>query len=197
MIRRLAVIGCVMVSMGSVARAECVSDNSNFGRVTCMGGQDKVKPKAKRTKGRHQATDANGNAALAIVHSKSGKTAKVRSIYAGQFQGLIDDLESAGYRIDFMGGWRKSGSCRVCDAHPAGRAIDINQTARNRVTRRFPSDVTRIAARHGVCHGAIWGDADRGHFEIADASRSNKCRAIAQGWPRTIAQHGSSAEVIP
>lgn len=131
------------------------------------------------------ALDANGN--LATVRSKSGKTAKVAPRYRSQFQALIDDLERDGYRIEFMGGWRKWGSCRQCDAHPAGRAIDINQTARNRVTRRFPSDVTTIAARHGLCHGAIWGNADRGHFEIADASRSTQCRALAQkSWPRVV-----------
>lgn len=136
---------------------------------------------------RGQVIDANGN--LATVRSASGKTAKVGVRWQTQFQGLIDDLEAEGYRIEFMGGWRKWGTCRKCDAHPKGRALDINQTARNRVTRRFPSDVTRIAARHGLCHGAIWGNADRGHFEVADASRSTKCRAVARkGWPRIVEQ---------
>lgn len=139
------------------------------------------------------ALDTKGN--LATVRSASGKTAKVAARYRAAFQALIDDLESQGYRIEFMGGWREWRSCRRCDAHPAGRAIDINQTARNRVTRRFPSDVTRIAARHGLCHGAIWGDADRGHFEVADVSRSTACRVLARkSWPR-IVEHGPGVSV--
>jgi hypothetical protein len=158
--------------------------------VTCFDGDrvvqcqtvERVKKHKRAAKAR---TDANGN--LVTVRSATGKTAKVAARYRAAFQALVDDLEASGYHVDFMGGWRAWGSCRNCNAHPAGRAIDINQTARNRVTRRFPSGVTEIAARHGICHGAIWGNPDRGHFEIADASRSTQCRAIAnKGWPRVV-----------
>jgi hypothetical protein len=58
----------------------------------------------------------------------------------------------------------------MCNMHPRGLAIDINQTGRNRVTRRFPSGVTALAAQHGLLHGAVWNNADAGHFELLSAS---------------------------
>jgi hypothetical protein len=121
--------------------------------------------------------DANGN--LAAVRSRDGHVAWVAPRYRRQFQDFINALQREGYRIKFMGGWRAHGTCRECDAHPHGRAIDINQLARNRVTSRFPSNVTALAERFGLCHGAIWDRPDTGHFEIAAASRSTQCRALA------------------
>lgn len=147
----------------------------------------KVRRGAKRAVSRG-TNDANGNRAfLTTIRASNGKSAKVASRYARQFQGFIDDLERAGYRIDFIGGWRRHGSCRACDAHPAGRAIDVNQTGRNRVTRSLPPRVTDIAARHGLCHGAIWNSPDRGHFEVAAKSRATSCHRFArEHWPRLV-----------
>ena len=109
---------------------------------------------------------------LTAVHARSGATACVTSSAAGNFQEFVSALESTGYRIDFMGGWRSHGSCRRCDMHPRGLAIDINQTGRSRVTRGFPSGVTALAARYGLLHGAVWPHPDVGHFELVSASAS-------------------------
>lgn len=151
---------------------------NNDGRKVC----DVAKSKGHS----RRVTDANGNW-LVTIKASNGRTAKVAARYSSQFQGFIADLELAGYRIDFIGGWRAHGSCRRCDAHPAGRAIDVNQTARNRVTRRLPPNITTIAARHGLCHGAIWGNPDRGHFEVAEKSRATSCHRFArEHWPRVV-----------
>lgn len=173
----------LLAALASSKAHACTFDND--GRVKCFESTERTVKKAGK---RRASYDANGNrAALATIRASNGRTAKVASRYASQFQSFIDDLESEGYRIDFMGGWRSWGTCRSCDAHPGGRAIDINQTGRNRVTRRLPSNVTAIAARHGICHGAIWGNPDRGHFEIASKSRATSCHQFAnRGWPRIV-----------
>src|SRR5436309_3563358 len=73
---------------------------------------------------------------MSTVRAASGAIACVASHTAAKFQAFVTELESTGYRIDFMGGWRAHGSCRGCNMHPRGLAIDINQTGRNRVTHR-------------------------------------------------------------
>lgn len=137
---------------------------------------------------------------LIEIRSAGGHFAKVASAFAGRFQAFVRDLESGGFRIRFMGGWRSWGSCRGCDAHPRGRALDIDQTARNVTVQRLPANVTQIAARHGLCHGAVWNNPDAGHFEVASGSRSVRCRQIAEAksWPERMGEvKAASAGVSP
>jgi hypothetical protein len=127
--------------------------------------------RASRAREQHPARRASGcGGNLSTVQARSGAVACVASAAAGAMQRFVSALESTGYRIDFMGGWRIHGSCRRCDMHPRGLAIDINQTGRNRVTRAFPPGVTALAARYGLLHGAVWQHADTGHFELLSAS---------------------------
>jgi hypothetical protein len=104
---------------------------------------------------------------LVTLHTAAGLSYRVARSAAEAMRGFVAELEATGYRIAFIGGWRAHGSCRGCMMHPRGLAIDINQTGRNRVTRRLPAGVTEMAARHGLLHGAVWRHADAGHFEIA------------------------------
>lgn len=109
------------------------------------------------------ATASNG-----LVRASSGRTARVNPQYASRFQCLVRGLEAAGYKIDFMGGYRHSkiAGTNRWSKHASGRAIDINQTGRNRVTRRLPHGATAIASACGLLHGAVWRHADAGHFEV-------------------------------
>ncbi len=107
---------------------------------------------------------------LSVVRASSGATACIASSAASHFQAFVAALEATGYRIDFMGGWRAHGTCRYCNMHPRGLALDINQTGRNRITHRFPSGVTALAASYGLLHGAVWSNPDTGHFELLSAS---------------------------
>lgn len=101
------------------------------------------------------------------IRSRSGATAHVSAAHAGKFQAFIDDLESTGYRISFMGGTRRGRCAPPRHKHPCGAAIDINQTARDVVTRRFPPGTNEMARRHGLLHGAEWRRSpDAGHFEV-------------------------------
>ncbi|HUI97087.1 MAG TPA: hypothetical protein VLX44_15130 [Xanthobacteraceae bacterium] len=126
--------------------------------------------RASRVRAPSHARRAADCGRLTTVRAGSGAIACVASAAASAFQGFVSALEATGYRIDFMGGWRAHGSCRRCDMHPRGLAIDINQTGRNRVTHRFPAGVTELAAHYGLLHGAIWSNADTGHFELLSAS---------------------------
>lgn len=105
-----------------------------------------------------------GSANAGNVHAQSGATATVAGDAVGAFQCLISGLDNIGYRIHFMGGWRKHGSVRG-SLHPAGLALDINQFARNVTRPRMPEAATGIANSCGLIHGASWRHADAGHFQ--------------------------------
>lgn len=115
-----------------------------------------------------------------IVAPHSGRTAWLAPAAAPKFQAFVNELEASGYRVGVMSGWRRSGSCRGCDMHPRGLALDIDQTGRNIMPKgkRFPAGVTAMAARHGIGHGAIWSNPDTGHFELMAGSRVH--------WPRLV-----------
>ncbi len=98
-----------------------------------------------------------------VVTAKSGARASVSIVARPHFVCLIDKLEATGYRIDFMGGYAERGNS---SAHPTGNALDINQTGRNVVTRRFPAGVSQMASACGLIHGAMWSNPDQGHFEM-------------------------------
>lgn len=103
-------------------------------------------------------------ASAATVRSSSGATAEVSPTYAHSFQCLVSALDREGYRIDFMGGYRRHGSVPG-SLHPSGGALDINQLSRGRVTRPLPRDATTLARSCGLLHGAVWRHQDQGHFQ--------------------------------
>lgn len=99
------------------------------------------------------------------IRSRSGATARVANSATPAFQCLIDKLDASGYKINFMGGWRKHGSVRE-SLHPAGLALDINQYRRNVTRPRIGPDATAMASACGLIHGAVWRNADAGHFQL-------------------------------
>jgi len=118
----------------------------------------------------HRAIDANGNAATGIVRSgKTGATASVSPRYAPAFQGYVNELESQGASIQFMGGYRH-GRCASYSLHPCGKALDICQFARGRVDARchLPGRraIAAIAERHGLFEGGQWCQSDYGHVQV-------------------------------
>lgn len=102
--------------------------------------------------------------ALTAVHSRSGARAYVSEGSAQKFQCLIDRMDAAGIPIRFMGGWRAHGSVRH-SLHPLGKALDINQHARNVTSPVVPHSATEMAEGCGLVSGARWGYADNGHFQ--------------------------------
>jgi hypothetical protein len=153
--------------------------------------------RSSRASRSHRPVGPRGAAAcggmLSMVRAHSGATACVASRAVAAFQSFVNALEATGYRIDFMGGWRAHGSCRACNMHPRGLAIDINQTGRNRVTRRLPAGVTALAAQYGLLHGAVWDHADAGHFELLSESPTRYAYASADGIVSRKGRHRTAA----
>lgn len=110
-------------------------------------------------------SDANGN----VVSHKTGARATVGAAYAARFQAYIDDLESRGAVIRFIGGVRR-GRCSDAHMHPCGKAIDVCQLSRGRVSPscNLPGrrEIAEIAAAHGLFEGGQWCSSDYGHAQV-------------------------------
>jgi hypothetical protein len=124
---------------------------------------------------------------MVTLKTKSGQRYTVAAHAANAFAGFVNWLESTGYRIAFIGGYsrRKIAGTNIWSHHARGAAIDINQTARNKVTRPLPRNVTAMAAKFGLKHGAVWSDPDAGHFELISARKFALHRTTTQYVRRT------------
>lgn len=124
-----------------------------------------------------------------VVRSKkTGATAHVSPRYAGAFQAYIDDLESRGAAIYYMGGYRK-GPCWAGGLHPCGKALDVCQDSRDHVSGakncHLPgrAELARVAAAHGLFEGGQWCNGDMGHVQVGETAapcRSNLYGAVAK-----------------
>jgi len=165
----------------------CQTDNN--GRTVCELSQGSsvavVKHRShKRSHAKANAVvDANGSAAAGVVVSKkTGATARVGAQYAAAFQAYIDDLESGGASVHFMGGIRR-GSCSNRHMHPCGRALDVCQLSRGRIDRRCnlpgAAVVAEIAERHGLFEGGRWCNSDYGHVQAGVSAAACGERSLA------------------
>lgn len=107
---------------------------------------------------------------LTYITSKSGKRAEVAVPLAKRFQGFINELESTGYKINELGGFRPDGPpAGNVDgkgpqyAHPYGAAIDINWTKNPAFVGKrfgdFPRNSGEIASKYGLGWGSKFDDA--------------------------------------
>lgn len=110
---------------------------------------------------------------LTRVTASSGQNAEVALPLAKRFKGFITDLESTGYKITQMGGFRPDGPPKGNKdgkgpqyAHPYGAAIDINWEANPAFTGDpskkwgdFPSNSGALAGKHGLGWGGHFDDA--------------------------------------
>lgn len=101
------------------------------------------------------------------VCSKTGACASVSPQHASKFKCLINYLDRIGYRIRFMGGYRntKIAGTTITSQHAFGRALDINQTGRNRCVGGCPR-APSVARSCGLFDGSQWRHPDAGHFEV-------------------------------
>jgi hypothetical protein len=126
-----------------------------------------------------QRADRDGP--LATIRTRSGLSTRVASVFQGNFQGFINDLEATGYRITSLGGYFRRQSVRpgggqsgVWSYHALGAAIDINPSTNGFFTRSrtggrtitdMPSNVGQIAAQWGLGWGGNWrSTTDAMHF---------------------------------
>lgn len=113
---------------------------------------------------------------LRQIFSRGGAPFTVASPYADRFQGLLYDLEAAGYPVaaNQSGGYnpRNIAGTRTPSQHAFGRAVDINWTDNPRGSQgKIPADLAKqLAAKHGMTWGGLWKNPDPMHFEIANGT---------------------------
>jgi hypothetical protein len=119
---------------------------------------------------------------LASVQAPGGAKFTVSAGAAPQFQGLVRDLEAAGYKIDpsQSGGYnpRNIAGTNIPSQHASGLAIDIN-SARNqqgaKTASDIPPDLARsLAAKWGLRWGGDFSGNSRDpmHFEVAPSAQA-------------------------
>lgn len=121
---------------------------------------------------------ARGGARLGTFDC-AGVPIRVATAYGQRFEAFCKDMAAAGYRAiaAFTNGYRPWGTCRGCEMHPRGLALDYDQLARDRTAVRMSrSEASRIARRHGLVSGGDWCHGDLGHFEVDVGTNAPPCR---------------------
>jgi hypothetical protein len=126
---------------------------------------------------------------LSTLSTKSGKSFQVASAVSGQFKGFISDLESTGYKIKSIGGYRKAGTGggtgpadpdydKERYSHPYGGSIDINSNQNpygKSLVTDMPSNISEISAKHGLGWGGNWNSVkDAMHFSAIKREGGNR-----------------------
>lgn len=113
---------------------------------------------------------------LVTVKSPGGAGFRVASEAAPQFQGLVNDLEAAGYKINpqTSGGFndRFIAGTKTPSQHAYGLAVDVNwdKNPRGGAAEEIPADLAnKLATKWGLTWGGNWAGASRDpmHFEVA------------------------------
>ena len=118
-----------------------------------------------------------------IRSGKTGEIAHVSPQYAARFQSFLDDLESHGATVYYMGGIRP-GHCSLGSQHPCGWAVDFCQDYYGHVSGLKdcnlprPAEFHELVRAHGLYDGSIWCHSDYGHVQAKD---SGGCSVAAHG----------------
>lgn len=104
---------------------------------------------------------------LVTLTTKSGKSYEVAKALAPRFQGFVNDLESTGYKIRDIGGYRPDGQKNADGkgplfAHPYGAAIDINPDTNGpfgTYNTDLPGNVEALGKKWGLGWGKKFKDA--------------------------------------
>jgi D-alanyl-D-alanine carboxypeptidase/Mannosyl-glycoprotein endo-beta-N-acetylglucosaminidase len=128
---------------------------------------------------------------LTTVTAPSGVHVSVAKNAAPQFQGLLTDLEGAGYKLDQSetGGYnaRPIAGSDTWSQHAFGRAVDVNwQQNPNGLnkTQTIPTDLAhQLAAKYGLIWGGDWSGSSRDpmHFELAQPQSGGDGSGVAAG----------------
>jgi len=153
-----------------------------------MGVKTAAELRAERAQGKSawsQLTDILSNkpgsditgSPLTTITTVGGHKVTVSASGADRFKGFLDAMEAAGAPITSLGGYnpRKISGTPVWSQHAFGRAIDVDQSARDVVTKEFRAwaqthaDLLRkIEAQYGIKSGGDFrGKPDFGHFELS------------------------------
>ncbi|WP_428429546.1 phage tail length tape measure family protein [Pararhizobium sp.] len=110
---------------------------------------------------------------LSEIAAAGGLKAKVSSEYAPRFQGLLNDLEAAGYNVSSLGeggySYRKVKGTDNLSKHAFGEALDINPRQNpwsNNFQSDLPANVNDLAKKNGLTWGGTWNKPDTMHFQV-------------------------------
>lgn len=140
-----------------------------------------------------------------------GKTAQVNKEYASAFQGLLDNLDASGYKINSLGGYvdrdvRNQPGVKSVHAH--GGAIDINPAANplgSTLITDMPEGIGKVAAGLGLGWGGNWrSKKDAMHFSAARSEGGSLLSAAngailsgpMGGYTPNLTMHGTEA-IVP
>jgi hypothetical protein len=140
-----------------------------------------------------------------------GKTAQVNKEYASAFQGLLDNLDASGYKINSLGGYvdrdvRNQPGVKSVHAH--GAAIDINPAANplgSTLITDMPEGIGKVAAGLGLGWGGNWrSKKDAMHFSAARSEGGSLLSAAngailsgpMGGYTPNLTMHGTEA-IVP
>lgn len=122
-----------------------------------------------------QLLDVFKGGQLTTITTKGGKQVTVAADAAERLKGFLDALESEGAPIQTVGGYnkRKIFGTDKWSEHASGRAVDINQSGRDKVTEDFRKWVElhqeflrRTMQKYGIVSGGDFKNPDLGHFEL-------------------------------
>lgn len=111
-----------------------------------------------------------------------GLTAKVNAAYADRFQGLLTDLQKAGYPITSLGeggySFRNVAGTNNLSNHAFGNALDINPRqnpwavgAKGNFSQ-YGVDPNELAKKNGLFWGGNWNKSDAMHFQVDKTAQS-------------------------
>lgn len=137
---------------------------------------------------------------LATIATPGGAKFQVATPHADRFQGLVNDLEAAGYKVDpnQSGGYNRRviAGTNTPSQHAHGSAIDVNWTNNARGGQGdIPPELARaLAAKHGLVWGGDWSGNTRDpmHFEVAGTAAP--VRLAANIPPGTASDGGAPAD---
>lgn len=168
-----------MITAADATQLKVSAHCDNDGRcVSFAPAREYSAPAYKRRAHRAHRTKRYDVSGAAVVASRSGIRVRVNPSARAALQCVVDHVEAAGVRIKFMRGY---GPGTVPGSqHPPGRAIDINQLARDVTRPSVPRHVSNTAAdRCGVVSGARWSYRDNGHWNLISTSST-------EPWPRVL-----------
>lgn len=112
---------------------------------------------------------------LVTITTKGGARFTVAKSGAQKFEGLLNDLEAAGYPIkgDQSGGYnyRTIAGTNKLSNHAHGSAVDVNWSDNPRGGMgNIPAETaSALAQKYGMTWGGDWKNPDPMHFEVASA----------------------------
>lgn len=125
----------------------------------------------------------------AVTAPSTGAKLSVAEPYQDRFQGLVTDLDAAGFKIDpaTSGGYnpRMIAGTNTPSEHAFGRAIDINwkDNPQGGTQSTIPPDLAhQLATKYGMTWGGDWTGKsyDPMHFEIAKPQGQGGTYQVAQ-----------------